>query len=170
MPDNWDLLNNEIKSTDNPLFERLLKERDDFGKHLGREVVEEKIMRTYAEEFRVYKRMGLDFDKRISVLKNLGKEGYKGALKLQYCMRLRQIIDGKQVGQIGEIIHILSNLRKQIADEKACMDVIAELSRIEKIVTPDQKAKIVALLTELEKGMTVEDYRLSIQRIKARLR
>lgn len=170
LPENWDLLNNEINSTDNPLFERLLEERKDFDKHLGHQAVEDKIMRTYAEEFRIYKRMGLDFDKRISVLKDLEKEGYKGAQKLQYCMRLRQIIDGKQVGKIDEVIHILSNLRKQIADEKECMDVLAELSRIETVATSDQKAKIVALLTELEKGMTLEDYRLTIQRIKARLR
>lgn len=169
LPENWELLDREINSTDNALFQRLLNERKSFAKRLGRPVVEEKIMRTYAEEFRIYKRMGLDFGKRIKALESLEKEGYKGTLKLRYCMLLRQVIDGKQRERVDEAIGMLRNLRKQITDEKECMDVLSELSRMETIATPTQKKEMATLLTAIEKEMTQEENRLSIQRIKARL-
>lgn len=169
LTENWQLIDAIIQSTDDPLFARLLKERKLFIKKLGREPVEAKIMRTYAEEFRIYKRMGLDFDKRIASLKALEKEGYAGALKLRYAMWIRQVIDGKQKELVGEVIALLRTLPKEIKAEKDRMEIVAELNRIENVATPVQKQEIADQLKELEQSMTIEDYRLSLQRMRARL-
>lgn len=169
LPENWQLVDAIIQSTDDPLFARLLKERKLFIKKLGRQPVEEKIMRTYGEEFRIYKRMGLDFDKRIASLKILEKEGYAGALKLRYAMWLRRVIDGKQQEQMGEVIALLRTFPKEISVEKERMEVLAELNRIENVATPEQKQEIAARLKELEQMMTIGDNRLSLQRMRARL-
>ena len=65
-PKNWNLIKNEITDIDTPLFRYLLNNRKSFAKKIGQKEVEEKIMSAYQNEFRVFKMMGIDYEKRMA--------------------------------------------------------------------------------------------------------
>ena len=168
-PEAWSIFSEEVKSTDSKLFQRLLSERKEFAAILGAQKVEQFILQRYFEEFRVYKRMGLDWDKRITALQTLEQEGYKSTLQLRYAMRFRQIIDKKQHEDVKEIIGTLKRIEKELPDEKERMYALEQLVRIERVANDKEKAAIAKQLKAIAKHITVEDYRNTLQRIMSRL-
>ena len=110
-------------------------------------------MSAYLEEFRIFKSMGIDFEKRIADLKLFEKDHYKGVLSLRYCMLFRQIIDNKQKDRIPEILTVLRDLPERITDTKEQMNVLQELKGFQQIANQQQKEKACSYLEEICKKL-----------------
>ncbi|WP_270543260.1 thioredoxin family protein [Butyricimonas paravirosa] len=151
--ENWSLIKTEITNVDTPLFRYLVDNRKAFSKQIGQQEVEEKIMSAYLEEFRIFKSMGIDFEKRIADLKLFEKDHYKGVLSLRYCMLFRQIIDNKQKDRIPEILTVLRDLPERITDTKEQMNVLQELQGFQQIANQQQKEKACSYLEEICKKL-----------------
>ncbi|WP_018339238.1 thioredoxin family protein [Butyricimonas synergistica] len=156
-PENWNLIKNEIGNIDLPLFRYLVNNRKAFSRQLGQEKVEDKIMNTYSNEFRMMKMMDMDFDSRMQDLKQFEKDNYKGARSLRYCMLFRQIINNKQTKRVGEILKVLQNLPKQIQNEQELMNVLQELQNFERTATPAQQKEACFYLQEIAKNLQPEN-------------
>lgn len=153
---NWQMIANDINTTDSPVFRKLLNQRKEFEKILGKAKVEGKIISTYQNEFDMYKMMDLQFDKRIADLKELEKDGYKKALTLEDCMTLRWIINEKLTNRIGEIISILQKLNALPTDADR-LEVLSELSSFERVANATQRTKACTALRTLQKNMNETD-------------
>lgn len=152
-PQNWNLIKNEITNIDTPLFRYLLNNRKGFAKRIGQKEVEEKIMSTYQNEFRVFKMMGIDFEKRMVDLKLLEKDSYPGALPLRYCMLFRHIIDNKLINRVHEIPDALQNEIQSLPSPEDRLNIIKELSGFEQVATPQQKEQVCRYLKEISKNL-----------------
>lgn len=148
---NWELIQSQLDQIDNPLFRYLLKERKAFARRLGKQVVTNKLLNTYAEEFRVYKLMGLDYPARMADLKLLEKEGCIQASALRYAMLCRDVIDGEKKEQVGEIIKMLKKDLPALSVPGAQMQIIRELGQIDRIATPEQLRQICEALIAFSK-------------------
>lgn len=156
-PENWNLIKNEIESVDTPLFRYLVNNRKAFSRQLGQQEVENKIMNTYSNEFRMQKMLNMNFDSRMQDLKQFEKDNYKGARALRYCMLFRQIINNKQTNRAGEILKVLQNLPRQIPDEQELMNVLQELQSFERIANPAQQEETRLYLQEISKNLQPEN-------------
>lgn len=166
--ENWNLIKSELNNTETPLFQYIVKNREAFSKYLGRQQVGEKIISTYTNEFYMYKSMGLDFEKRMKVMEILEEDRYDGALPLKYCMLFRHIIDEKQFNRVNEILLVLRQLSRQVPDESEKLAILQELSRFEKIATPEQVKKVLELLDEIYKEFQFDNQK-KIQKIISEL-
>lgn len=153
---NWDIIVSDINSPSSPVFRKLLTQRAEFEKMLGKETVEEKLMSTYKSEFEMYKMIGLPFASRIADLKELEKDGYKEAIVLQECMTIRWIINEKKTNRIGEIIGLLQKLESLPTDVDR-MSVISELRGFERVANASQRAKACVALKSSQKNMSETD-------------
>lgn len=152
-PQYWEIIQNQLKSTDNPLFQFILKNRKAFSKILSVDTVESKLLNTYVEEFRIHKLMGLDYTSRIAALKSLEKDGCQAACPLYYCMLARDIIDHGKKDRIKDIITLVDKKLPELSDSSQQMQVIRELGDLQRIATPEQIRQICSSLTELSKTM-----------------
>ena len=167
-PENWKLIKNEIKNVDTPLFGYLVNNRKAFSRKLGRQEVETKIMNTYKNEFRIMKMMNMNFDSRLTDLKQLEKDNYKGARALRYSMLFRQIINNKQTNRVNEILKVLQSLPQQLPDEQEIVSVLQELKNFEQIANQQQLEKTRTCLQEISKRVQPEN-KNQINRIMASL-
>lgn len=167
-PENWKLIKNEIKNVDTPLFGYLVNNRKAFSRKLGRQEVETKIMNTYKNEFRMMKMMNMNFDSRLTDLKQLEKDNYKGARALRYSMLFRQIINNKQTNRVNEILKVLQSLPQQLPDEQEIVSVLQELKNFEQIANQQQLEKTRTCLQEISKRVQPEN-KNQINRIMASL-
>lgn len=156
-PENWNLIKNEIGNIDIPLFRYLVDNRKAFSRQLGQEEVEDKIMNTYSNEFRILKMMNMNFDSRMQDLKQFEKDQYKGARSLRYCMLFRQIINNNQINRVNKILNVLQNLPKQIPNEQEIMNVLQELQNFEKLALPAQQKKACLYLREIAQKLQPEN-------------
>ena len=154
--DNWQMMVTDVRSPEAPVFRRLLDERETFGERLGRKTVEDKLLAVYKDEFDMYKKMGMDFARRIQDLSLLEKEGCGRARPLAECMTLRWIIDGKQKGRMAEIVAILERLGS-LPTDKDRMAVIRELSGFERVADTRLRAKACKALEKNRKSMSEAD-------------
>ena len=167
-PENWKLIKNEIENVDTPLFGYLVNNRKAFSRKLGRQEVETKIMNTYKNEFRMMKMMNMNFDSRLTDLKQLEKDNYKGARALRYSMLFRQIINNKQTNRVNEILKVLQSLPQQLPDEQEIVSVLQELKNFEQIANQQQLEKTRTCLQEISKRVQPEN-KNQINRIMASL-
>lgn len=167
-PENWKLIKNEIENVDTPLFGYLVNNRKAFSRKLGRQEVETKIMNTYKNEFRMMKMMNMNFDSRLTDLKQLEKDNYKGARALRYSMLFRQIINNKQTNRVNEILKVLQSLPQQLPDEQELVSVLQELKNFEQIANQQQLEKTRTCLQEISKRVQPEN-KNQINRIMASL-
>ena len=152
-PGNWNLIKTEINEVDAPLFRYLVENRKAFSKHLGQQEVENKIMSAYSNEFRVFKMMGIDFEKRMTDLKQFEQEPYKAALPLRYRILFYSIIDQKQKDRVNEILNVLQNMNKELPHEEDRMSVLRELSGFERIADQQQKERASTYLQEISNNL-----------------
>lgn len=167
-PDNWNSIKTEIINIDSPLFRYMIDHREACIKLLGRPEVEQLIMANYVNEFRIYKLMGIDYEKRIADLKLLEKDHYKGTRPLRYAMLFRQIIDNTRKERVNEILAVLQQLSRQIPDEEEQLKVVQELNGFERVADRQQKEKARALLTEIGKKLQ-PDHTMQLERIATRV-
>ncbi len=156
-PRNWELIKTEITNIDNPLFRYLLDNRKGFTKRIGQKEIEEKIMSTYQNEFRVFKMMGIDFEKRMADLKQLEKDSYHGARSLRYCMLFRHIIDNKLENRVNEILDVLQNNVQHLPSPEEQVAVVKELNGFEHMATPRQKEEANEYLKIISKNLPAND-------------
>ena len=166
-PQNWNLIKNEITDIDSPLFRYLLNNRKSFAKKIGQKEVEEKIMSAYRNEFRVFKMMGIDYEKRMADLKQLEKDAYRGARSLRYCMLFRHIIDNKLEDRTNDILDVLQNGIQKLDSPEEKIAITEELYGFEQLATPQQKDKTYQYLKEISKNLP-SDYAASLDRIIGR--
>lgn len=152
-PQYWEIIQDLLKSTDHPLFQYILKNRKAFSKILSPDTVESKLLNTYAEEFRIYKLMGLDYASRIAALKSLEKDGCQAVCPLYYSMLARDIIDHGKKDQIKDIITLIDKKLPELSDSSEQMQVIRELGDLQDIATPEQIVQICSSLANLGKTM-----------------
>ncbi|MCB6972182.1 MULTISPECIES: thioredoxin family protein [Butyricimonas] len=167
-PENWNLIKNAIESIDIPVFRYLMNNRKAFSRKLGHQEVETKIMNTYKNEFRMMKMMKMNFDSRMTDLKQLEKDNYKGARALRYSMLFRQIINNKQTNRVNEILKVLQSLPQQLPDEQELVSVLQELKNFEQIANQQQLEKTRTCLQEISKRVQPEN-KNQINRIMASL-
>jgi len=166
-PRNWELIKTEVTNIDTPLFRYLFNHRKDFAKRIGQKEVEEKIMPAYQNEFRVFKMMGIDYEKRMADLKQLEKDAYRGARSLRYCMLFRHIIDNKLENRTNEILDVLQNGIQKLDSPEEKIAITEELYGFEQLTTPQQKDKTYQYLKEISKNLP-SDYAASLDRIIGR--
>lgn len=152
-PENWTLIKTEVNNVDTPLFRYLVENRAAFCKQLGQQEVENKIISVYSEEFRVLKMMGIDFDKRMTDLKQFEKDHYKSALPLRYRMLFFYIINKEQKDRANEILKVLQNMNKELPDEADRMSVLRELTGFERIANQQQIEKASTYLQEISNNL-----------------
>lgn len=152
-PKNWTLIKTEVNNVDTPLFRYLVENRAAFCKQLGQQEVENKIISVYSEEFRVLKMMGIDFDKRMTDLKQFEKDHYKSALPLRYRMLFFYIINKEQKDRANEILKVLQNMNKELPDEADRMSVLRELTGFERIANQQQIEKASTYLQEISNNL-----------------
>lgn len=147
----WQLIQTRLNKTDNPLFRYILMNRKAFSENLGRESVESKLLNTYADEFRVYKLMGLDYEKRMAGLELLEKDGCLEAYPLHYSMLIRDIIDGNKKDRVNEIVTLTDKKLSELSTPAGQMQVIGELGEIRRVASPEQVRVICKNLIRLSK-------------------
>lgn len=152
-PEVWASIKATVNSADHPIFQYLVAQRNDFIARLGRQEVEQKIMSVYKEELRIFKTMQLDFDRRISVLAQLEKEGYAEAAMLRYGISFRKVINGKLTGSVDELIKSLIIIKSYIPDETMLMSALINLGGIERITSSKQQFKLRNILNDLKADM-----------------
>lgn len=151
--DNWKLFDTEVTSPDSPAFRKFFENRSAFENILGKEVVDNKLISTYKNEFDMYKMMDMDFTKRIADLKNLEKEHLLQASTLEKCMTIRWIINEKHTQRITEIINILQQL-KSLPTDADRMAIIKELNSFERVASTAQRLKACQALRAIQKEMS----------------
>lgn len=151
--ENWSLIKTEITNVDTPLFRYLVDNRKAFSKQIGQQEVEEKIMSAYLEEFRIFKSMGIDFEKRIADLKLFEKDHYKRSsfTKILYVIPPNNRQQAKD--RIPEILTVLRDLPERITDTKEQMNVLQELQGFQQIANQQQKEKACSYLEEICKKL-----------------
>lgn len=149
----WKLFDTEVTSPDSPAFRKLFDNRKSFENILGKEVVENKLISTYKNEFDMYKMMDMDFAKRITDLKSLEKENLSQASTLVECMTIRWIINEKLAQRISEIITILQQL-KSLPSDADRMAIIKELNSFERVASATQRLKACQALRAIQKEMS----------------
>ena len=167
-PENWMLIKTEINNVDTPLFRYLVENRAAFCKQLGQQEIQDKIISVYSEEFRIFKTMGIDFEKRMADLKQFEKDHYKSALPLRYRMLFFYIIDKEQKDRVNEILKILQNMNKKLPDEEDRMSVLRELSGFERIADQQQKIKAGIYLQEISNNLQTNNANY-VQRLVTRI-
>ena len=152
-PKNWNLIKTEINEVDTPLFRYLVTNRKTFSKILGQQEIENKIMSVYLNEFRLFKMMGIDFEKRMADLKQFEKDRYKNALPLRYRMLFYSIISQKQKDRVNEILKTLQDMNKKLPNEDDRIAVLRELSGFERIANQQQKKEACEYLQKISNNL-----------------
>lgn len=148
----WKLFETEITSPDSPAFRKFFENRNSFENTLGKDIVENKLISTYKNEFDMYKMMDMDFAKRITDLKILEKENIQGVSSLVECMTIRWIINEKMTQRIPDIINILQQL-KSLPTDADRMTIIKELRSFERVASTAQRLKACQALRAIQKEM-----------------
>lgn len=151
LKENWDILSAYVMDPEAPAFRRLLASRDSFETRLGKDVVRQKLMSTYQEEFNMKKMLGLNFDLRISDLEELGKVGYP-TQTLVGCMTVRNIINSKNSAKFGDIIRVIEGIGKLPESGQAA--VLKELRGFERIASASQRATARKALVNLKPSLS----------------
>ncbi len=155
--ENWNMVMAEVNTPDSPIFRKLLDNRSAFEQHLGKDVVEGKILSTYQGEFGMYKMMGMPFGKRVADLQSLAKAGYRQAQLLADCETVRWIINDKLSNRANEVVAILQSLKAAQYSTEDRMAVVKELVRFERVASTAQRQKACSALKALKKQVTATD-------------
>lgn len=147
----WQLIQTRLNKTDNPLFQYILMNRKAFSENLGREIVEGKLLNTYADEFRMYKLMGLEYESRIAGLELLEKDGCREAYSLHYSMLVRDIIDGNKKDRVNEIVTLTDKKLLELSTPAGQLQVIGELGEIRRVASSEQVRVICKNLIRFSK-------------------
>lgn len=151
LKENWEILSAYVTDPEQPAFRRLLASRDSFEAKLGKDVVQNKLMSTYQDEFNMKKMLGLDFDLRISDLEGLGNVGYP-TQALVSCMTVRKIIDCKKTDLFGDIIRVIEGIGK--LPENGQTAVVKELRGFERIASASQRTLARKALAKLKPSLS----------------
>lgn len=150
--ENWELISKNLHKIDNQLFRHLLKERKAFSKILGQEVVYNKLISDYKQEFRMMKLMGLDYRERMKDLQLLEQDGYPELKKLRYAMLVRQVVNGKEPERSTEILYVIEKEIPSWKDEADKNFVFSEMTGIEKVLTVKDQERLLKSLEKMQTG------------------
>lgn len=167
-PENWRRIESCINNVETPLFRYIVDNRKDLVQKVGRETVERKIMKVYANEFRMYQRMTMDFNSRIKDMKALAADGYSGAQALGCSMLFRQVINKKENSRAGEVVAMLREMPELVPDSRERGAALRQLTGFEKVADAQQRAEARTLLLKLS-GSLFDDDAQAVGQIISRL-
>ena len=147
----WEVIKNEIHNIELPAFRYVLENRKQYIKKYGEKEVYDKLFGEYANEFRMARMMGLNYDIRIADIKIFVKEGIKGATPLLWRMEIYDLWNSAK-GKKGNIMKYLKRLDKILIkfDTMTQMDIANDFGILCEVANSTEKEKMSDTLEKLK--------------------
>lgn len=150
----WKVIKNEIHNIELPAFRYVLEHRKQYIKKYGEKEVYDKLFGEYANEFRMARMMGLNYDIRIADTKIFVKDGIKEAVPLLWRMEIYNLWNSAK-GKKGNIMDYLKRLNKTLYkfDVTVQMDIANDFAILCEVANNEEKEKMSNMLEKLKSSV-----------------